>query len=112
MEMGRSGLIAKSARHVVMRGDLTTVQFKFKSDGSNERREGGPASWDCGLFYAQNHGRPTDLHQIGRVALFAENFSLNIYVFPLNLNSSLNCEGIKQFLSKILISSRSLRVKT
>ena len=72
MEIGRFGLIVKSARRGATRGDITTVWFK--SNGRDESRKGGPASWDPGLFYAHNHGRRTDLHQIGRLALFSRNF--------------------------------------
>ena len=72
MEIGRSGLIAKSVLRGVTRGDITTV--RFKSDERDERRKGGLVSWDCGLSYAHNHDRPTDLHQIRWLALFAVNF--------------------------------------
>ena len=75
MEIRRSGLIAKSARHGATRGDITTVQFQ--SDRRNERIKGGSALWDRGLIYAHNRGRPTDLHQIRRLALFAKISSLN-----------------------------------
>ena len=43
--------------------------------------EHGPASWDRGSSYAHDHGRPTDLHQIERSALFAQNFLIKTYVF-------------------------------
>ena len=78
MKIERIRLIAKSARHGATRGDITTV--RFKSDGRDERREGGPASWDNGISYTHNRNRPTDLHQIKRLAFFAENFPLKIDV--------------------------------
>ena len=80
MEIGRSKLITKSARHGATRGDITTVRFKL--DGQNERRKGGPVSWDHGLSYAHNRGHPADLHQIRRLILFAGNFLIKIDVFP------------------------------
>ena len=80
MEIRHSRLIAKSARRGATNGDITTV--RFKSDGRDERREGGPASWDRGLSYVHNRGHPTNLHQIGWLALFAGNFLIKIDVLP------------------------------
>ena len=68
----------------------TSQRSNFNQTGEMQG-EGGPASWDCGLSYMCNRGRPTYLHQIERLALFAENF-------PLKIDVSL-------FLSQLLIDS-------
>ena len=58
MKIGRTGLIAKSARRRATRGDTTRVLLKL--DERDERREGGLASWDRGLSYVRNRAvQPT-----------------------------------------------------
>ena len=52
-----------------------------KNRTSEKAGEGGPASWDRDSSYAHDRGRPTDLHQIEPLALFAGNFLINIDVF-------------------------------
>ena len=53
----------------------------IKIGQAKRKEERGPASWDRGSSYVYDRGRPTDLHQIERLALFAGNFLIKTDVF-------------------------------
>ena len=59
----------------------------IKIGWAEDKGERGPASWDHGASYVHDRGRPIDLHQIERAALFLRNFLIKIDVLLCKRNS-------------------------